>query len=47
MTKTSVIIGASHAAAQLVVSLSSEGWKDQIVVISEELDIFYHRPPSL
>jgi len=45
MTNTCVIIGASHAAAQLVVSLRSEGWKDQIVVISEELDIFYHRPP--
>lgn len=44
MEKTCVIIGASHAAAQLVVSLRSEGWTGPIVIVSEENDIPYHRP---
>ena len=30
MTRTCVIIGASHAAAQLVISLRQEGWQDYL-----------------
>lgn len=40
-----VIIGASHAAAQLSVSLRQEGWEGDIVMIGEEPYLPYHRPP--
>lgn len=40
-----VIIGASHAAAQLSVSLRQEGWKGEIVMIGDEPHLPYHRPP--
>ena len=40
-----VIIGASHAAAQLSASLRQEGWDGDIVVIGDELSLPYHRPP--
>lgn len=45
MSKTCVVVGASHAAAQFVQSLRQEGWEDRILVISEEPYIPYHRPP--
>ena len=40
-----LIIGASHAAAQLAPSLRQQGWKGRIVVIGEEDRLPYHRPP--
>lgn len=40
-----VIIGASHAAAQLSVSLRQEGWQGDIVMIGDEPHLPYHRPP--
>ncbi len=40
-----VIVGASHAAAQLVVSLRQQGWEDDIVLIGDEPHLPYHRPP--
>lgn len=40
-----VIIGASHAAAQLSVSLRQEGWEGDIVMIGDEPHLPYHRPP--
>ncbi|OAL76281.1 pyridine nucleotide-disulfide oxidoreductase [Acinetobacter sp. SFB] len=40
-----VIIGASHAAAQLSVSLRQEGWQGDIVMIGDEPYLPYHRPP--
>lgn len=40
-----VIIGASHAAAQLCVSLRQEGWQGDIVMIGNEQHLPYHRPP--
>lgn len=40
-----VIIGASHAAAQLSVSLRQEGWQGEIVMIGDEPHLPYHRPP--
>ena len=45
MTDKCLIIGASHAAAQLVLSLRQEGWQGEIAVISEEEALPYHRPP--
>jgi len=43
--QTCLIIGASHAGAQLATSLRKEGWKGRILVIGDETVIPYHRPP--
>lgn len=43
--KHCVIIGASHAGAQLCVSLRQGGWEGSITVIGDEADLPYHRPP--
>ena len=40
-----VIVGASHAAAQLVVSLRQQGWEGEIVLVGDEPHLPYHRPP--
>lgn len=40
-----IIIGASHAGAQLCASLRQEGWKGEILVIGDESSLPYHRPP--
>lgn len=45
MSKTCIIIGASHAAAQLAPSLRQEGWEGRILVIGDEPYVPYHRPP--
>lgn len=45
MGDTCIIIGASHAAAQLAPSLRQEGWEGPIVVIGDEPSLPYHRPP--
>ncbi|MFP3976490.1 NAD(P)/FAD-dependent oxidoreductase [Marinobacter sp. KMM 10035] len=45
MNRTCIIVGASHAAAQLTTSLRQEGWKGQILVIGDEPHLPYHRPP--
>ena len=45
MSKTCIIIGASHAAAQLAPSLRQEGWEGKIIVIGDEPHRPYHRPP--
>ena len=43
--KIAIIIGASHAAAQLSTSLRQEGWEGDILVIGDEPYLPYHRPP--
>lgn len=43
--KNCIIIGASHAGAQLCVSLRQGGWEGGITVIGDEPDLPYHRPP--
>ena len=43
--KTAVIIGASHAAAQLTASLRQEGWDGDIVVVGDEGYLPYQHPP--
>ncbi len=45
MTKQCIIIGASHAAAQLAPSLRQEGWDGDIIIIGDEPYLPYHRPP--
>jgi len=45
MSETCIIIGASHAAAQLAPSLRQEGWEGPIIVIGDEPYVPYHRPP--
>ena len=40
-----VIIGGSHAAAQLCVSLRQAGWDGGITLIGDETELPYHRPP--
>ena len=45
MTNKAIIIGASHTASQLCVSLRQGGWTGDIVVIGDENVPPYHRPP--
>lgn len=40
-----IIVGGSHAAAQLAPSLRHEGWQGRILIISDESFLPYHRPP--
>ena len=45
MTDRAIIIGASHTASQLCVSLRQGGWSGEIIVIGDEAVPPYHRPP--
>ncbi|MBI1731748.1 MAG: FAD-dependent oxidoreductase [Gammaproteobacteria bacterium] len=45
MKGTCVIVGASHAAAQLGPSLRESGWEGRIIMIGDEPHLPYHRPP--
>ncbi|MFT7185176.1 MAG: 3-phenylpropionate/trans-cinnamate dioxygenase ferredoxin reductase subunit [Pseudohongiellaceae bacterium] len=45
MSKKCIIIGASHAAAQLSTSLRQEGWDGDILIVGDEPHLPYHRPP--
>lgn len=40
-----LIVGGSHAAAQMVASLRQEGWAGKISMVSAEPELPYHRPP--
>ncbi|NYI80922.1 NAD(P)/FAD-dependent oxidoreductase [Nocardioides panzhihuensis] len=40
-----VIVGASHAGAQLAASLRQEGWDGEIVLVGDESPVPYQRPP--
>lgn len=40
-----VVVGAGHAAAQLVQSLRQEGWQGRITLVGEEPWLPYNRPP--
>ncbi|MDG1165743.1 MAG: FAD-dependent oxidoreductase [Porticoccaceae bacterium] len=43
--QSTVVIGGSHAAVQLVISLRQCGWEGNITVISDEPHMPYQRPP--
>lgn len=45
MSQTCILVGASHAAAQLIPGLRQEGWEGEILVISDDPRLPYHRPP--
>ena len=45
MPDTCIVIGGSHASAQFVVSLRQGGWEGDIILIGDETDLPYHRPP--
>ena len=45
MSKSVLIIGASHAAAQCCASLRQGGWNGEITIIGDEDVLPYHRPP--
>lgn len=40
-----IIIGAGHAGSQAAISLRQEGYTGEIVLINDEEDIPYHKPP--
>ena len=40
-----IIVGASHAAAQVAPTLRQQGWEGSIAVIGNEYFLPYHRPP--
>ncbi|MFL0796781.1 MAG: FAD-dependent oxidoreductase [Cellvibrionaceae bacterium] len=40
-----VIVGGGQAASQLAVSLRQEGWEGEVVLLSNEDALPYHRPP--
>ncbi|MCE5292037.1 MAG: FAD-dependent oxidoreductase [Nocardiaceae bacterium] len=44
-SQRALIVGASHAGAQLATSLRQEGWTGEIVLIGEEATLPYQRPP--
>jgi 3-phenylpropionate/trans-cinnamate dioxygenase ferredoxin reductase subunit len=45
MTSTVVIVGAGHAGVQLAESLREEGFAGRIIVVGEEIEQPYQRPP--
>ena len=44
-SQRAIIVGASHAGAQLAASLRQEGWTGEIVLIGNESATPYQRPP--
>lgn len=45
MANRLVVVGAGHAAGQLVDSARREGWEDEILLVGEEPYLPYQRPP--
>ncbi len=45
MDERCIIIGAGHAGSQAAISLRQEGYAGDIVLINDETDIPYHKPP--
>jgi 3-phenylpropionate/trans-cinnamate dioxygenase ferredoxin reductase component len=45
MSGTFLIVGGSHAACQMAASARQSGYDGSIVVLTEEADLPYHRPP--
>ncbi|TWG91547.1 3-phenylpropionate/trans-cinnamate dioxygenase ferredoxin reductase subunit [Nocardioides sp. J9] len=40
-----IIVGASHASAQLCASLRQEGWTGEVLLVGDEPSLPYQRPP--
>ncbi|HWK68201.1 MAG TPA: FAD-dependent oxidoreductase [Rhizobiaceae bacterium] len=45
MREQCVIVGAGHAGSQAAASLRQEGYDGQILLVSDERDLPYHKPP--
>lgn len=45
MSNRCIIVGASHAAAQLAPALRLAGWQGEILIVGDESYLPYHRPP--
>ncbi|MEP9396777.1 FAD-dependent oxidoreductase [Mesorhizobium sp. KR2-14] len=45
MGERCIIVGAGHAGSQAAVSLRQEGYAGEIVLINDETDLPYHKPP--
>ncbi len=45
VNQTCLILGAGHAGSQLAVQLRKEGWIGKIVLVGDESQLPYHRPP--
>ncbi len=45
MTKRLVIVGGSYAASELAVSARANGYDDEVVILTDEGELPYHRPP--
>ncbi|PWK61772.1 FAD-dependent oxidoreductase [Aminobacter sp. AP02] len=45
MEERCIIVGAGHAGSQAAVSLRQEGYLGEIILIDDEADIPYHKPP--
>nr|WP_312967948.1 FAD/NAD(P)-binding oxidoreductase [Brucella intermedia] len=45
MDERCIIIGAGHAGSQAAISLRQEGYAGEIILINDETDIPYHKPP--
>lgn len=45
MDNRCIIIGAGHAGSQAAISLRQEGYAGEIVLINDEQDMPYHKPP--
>jgi len=45
MNQQCLIVGGSHAGAQVAISLRQAGWDGRILIISDEPHLPYHRPP--
>jgi 3-phenylpropionate/trans-cinnamate dioxygenase ferredoxin reductase subunit len=43
--QTCIVVGASHAGTTLALQLRREGWTGKILLVSEENELPYHRPP--
>lgn len=44
-SETTVVVGAGHAGAELVSALRQKGYTGRIILIGEEAELPYHRPP--
>ena len=44
-SSSAVVIGAGHAGVQAAASLREEGLQDEIVLLSDETELPYQRPP--
>lgn len=45
MDELAIVVGASHAGSQLALSLREHGWTGRVLLLGDEQQLPYHRPP--